>query len=31
MPDGNWFQPGDVAIIAIIDDIEDIRDWEVAR
>ena len=31
MPDGNWFQPGDVAIIAIIDDIEDIRDWEGAK
>ena len=28
MPDGNWFQPGDVAIIAIIDQIDDIRDRE---
>lgn len=31
MPDGNWFQPGDVAIIAIIDAIEDIRDREGAK
>ena len=31
LPDGNWFHPGDVAIFAIIDDIEDIRDREGAK
>jgi len=28
LPSGQWFHPGDVAIFAIIDDIEDVRDWE---
>ena len=27
----NWFHPGDVAIFAIIDDIEDVRDWEDSK
>jgi len=31
LPSGQWFHPGDVAIIAIIDDIEDVRDWEGSK
>ena len=27
----NWWHPGDVAIMGIIDDIEDIREWGQAR
>ena len=31
LPSGQWFHPGDVAVFAIIDDIEDVRDWEDSK